>query len=73
MPFGVCQNIYWRLKHFGLFTKPNTANRPEKTVPAVKHGGGSIMLCKCLSSAGTGKLDSVEGKMERKIIQGNNS
>lgn len=41
--------------------EPNTANHPENTISKVKHGGCSIMRG-CCSSAGTGKLDSVEGK-----------
>ncbi|MCJ8749663.1 hypothetical protein PDJAM_G00178900 [Pangasius djambal] len=44
--------------------KPNTAHHPEHTVPTVKHGGGSIVLWGCLSSAGTGKLVRVDGKMD---------
>jgi hypothetical protein len=30
----------------------------------VKHGGGSIMLWVCFSSAGTGKLVRIEGMMD---------
>ena len=37
---------------------------PENTIPTVKHGGGSIMLWGCFSSAGTGKLVRTEGKMD---------
>ena len=39
-----------------VWRKPNTAHPREHTIPTVKHGGGSIMLWGCFSSAGTGKL-----------------
>ena len=39
------------------------AHHPEHTVPTVKHGGGSMVLWGCLSSAGTGKLVRVDGEM----------
>ncbi len=41
-----------------VWQKPNTAHHPEHTIPTVKHGGGSIMLWGCFSSAATGKLDN---------------
>ena len=50
-------------KHY-VWRKPNTAHQPEHTIPTVKHGGGSIMLWGCFSSAGTGKLVRVDGKMD---------
>uniref|UniRef100_A0AAR2IYW9 Transposase n=2 Tax=Pygocentrus nattereri TaxID=42514 RepID=A0AAR2IYW9_PYGNA len=42
----------------------NTAHHSENTIPTVKYGGGSIMLWGCFSSAGTGKLVKVDGKMD---------
>ena len=54
---------------FGLNIKcyvwhiPNTAHRPKNTTPTVKHGGGSLMLWGCFSSAETGALVRMEGKM----------
>uniref|UniRef100_A0A8C9ZJ07 Transposase n=1 Tax=Sander lucioperca TaxID=283035 RepID=A0A8C9ZJ07_SANLU len=40
-----------------VWRKSNTAHHPEHTIPTVKHGGGSIMVWACFSSAGTGKMD----------------
>ena len=37
--------------------------RKAGTIPTVKHGGGSIMLCGCFSAAGTGRLVRIEGNM----------
>ena len=37
---------------------------PRDIIPTVKHGGGSIMLWECFSSAGTGKLVQIEGLMD---------
>ena len=42
----------------GLNAKRHVWRKPG-TIPAVKHGGG------CFSAAGTGRLVSIEGKMNR--------
>jgi hypothetical protein len=47
-----------------VWRKPNTSHHPENTIRTVKHGGGSIMLWRCFSSAGTGKLVRIEGMMD---------
>uniref|UniRef100_A0A669ESK4 Transposase Tc1-like domain-containing protein n=1 Tax=Oreochromis niloticus TaxID=8128 RepID=A0A669ESK4_ORENI len=47
-----------------VWRKTTTAHHSEHTIPTVKYGGGSIMLWGCFSSAGTGKLVRVDGKMD---------
>uniref|UniRef100_A0A8C6TG47 Transposase n=1 Tax=Neogobius melanostomus TaxID=47308 RepID=A0A8C6TG47_9GOBI len=47
-----------------VWHKPNTAHHPECTIPSVKYGGGSIVLWGCFSSAGTGKIVRIVGKMD---------
>ena len=55
--------------------KTNTAHHPEHSIPTVKHGGGSIMLWGYFSSAWTGNLVRVDGKMDgarfREILEEN--
>uniref|UniRef100_A0A8C5LM47 Transposase Tc1-like domain-containing protein n=1 Tax=Leptobrachium leishanense TaxID=445787 RepID=A0A8C5LM47_9ANUR len=54
--FGPMDQRYaWRRK--------NKAYEEKNTLPTVKHGGGSIMLWGCFASAGTGKLQRVQGTM----------
>ena len=47
-----------------VWQKTNSAHHPGHTIPTMKHCGGSIMLCGCVSSAGTGNLVRVDGKMD---------
>ncbi|CAJ0949202.1 unnamed protein product [Ranitomeya imitator] len=47
-----------------VWRKDNTAHHPEHTIPTVKHGDGSIMGWACFSSAGTGKMVTIDGKMD---------
>ena len=58
-----------------VWHKPNTSHHPENIIPTVKHGGGSIMLWGCFSSARTGTLVRIEGMMDgakyREILGGN--
>ena len=57
----------WLFGHQGkryIWRNPNTSHHPENTIPTMKHGGGSIMLWGCFSSAGSGKLVRIEGIMD---------
>ena len=68
------QKVLWsdetKMEIFGLnakcyiWGKPSTTHHPKNTIPTVKHGGGSIMLWGCSSSAATGALVRIEGKMD---------
>ena len=53
---------FWPQRY--VWSKSNTADHPEHTIPTVKHGGGSIMVWACFSSAGTGKMVKTDGKMD---------
>jgi len=54
-----------------VWRKSNTAHDPEHTITTVKHGGGSIMVWACFSSAGTGKMVKIDGKMDGAILEEN--
>ncbi|KAI4889964.1 hypothetical protein NFI96_005605 [Prochilodus magdalenae] len=57
----------WRTK--------NDEYHPKNTIPAVKHGGGSIMLWGCFSAHGTGRLHCIKERMTGAMyckILGNN-
>ena len=58
-----------------VWRKPNISYHPESTIHTVKHGGGSIMLWRCFSLAGTEKLLRIEGMMDgakyRESLEGN--
>jgi hypothetical protein len=50
-----------KIELFGLNAKYHIW-RKSSTIPKVKHGGGSIMLWRCFSAAGTGRLVRIEGR-----------
>ena len=64
-----------RWNFLALLQNITFGTNPTQHIPTVKHGGGSIMLWGCFSSAGTGALVRIEGKMDgakyRKIPEEN--
>ena len=57
-----------KLALFGLNAKHHVWRKPG-TIPTVKHGGGSIMLWRFYSVAGTGRLVRIGGKDEQSKVQ----
>jgi len=52
-----------------VWGKKNAELHLKNTIPTVKHGGGNIMLWGCFSAKGTGKLNCVEGRMNRAMYR----
>ncbi len=49
------QHVWWR---------PGEEYQENCALPTVKHGGGSIMVWGCMTTAGTGELRFIEGNMD---------
>ncbi len=43
--------------------QPGEVYKDKCVLPTVKHGGGSVMVWGCMSAAGTGELQLIEGTM----------
>lgn len=58
-----------------VWRKPNTEVEPKNLKSTVKHGGGSVIVWACMSSAGVGNLVFIETTMDNKaylkILQNN--
>ncbi len=47
-----------------VWRRPGEEYHENCALPTVKHGGGSIMVWGCMSTAGTGELRFIEGNMD---------
>ncbi len=46
-----------------VWWQPGEEYKDKCVLPAVKHGGGSVMVWGCMSAAGSGELQFIEGNM----------
>ncbi len=46
-----------------VWRQPGEEHKDKSVLPTVKHGGGSVMVWGCMSAAGTGELQFIEGTM----------
>ncbi len=46
-----------------VWRQPSEEYKDKCVLPTVKHGGGSVMVWGCMSAAGTGELQFIEGTM----------
>ncbi len=46
-----------------VWRQPGEEYKDKCVSPTVKHGGGSVMVWGCMSAAGTGELQFIEGTM----------
>lgn len=50
-----------------MWRKSNTEMEPKNLQPAVKYGGGSVMVWDCISSQSVGNLHFIDGIMNQGI------
>ncbi len=47
-----------------VWRRPGEEQQDNCALPTVKHGGGSIVVLDCMTTAGTGDLRFIEGNMD---------
>ncbi|GFX39107.1 transposable element Tcb1 transposase [Trichonephila clavipes] len=52
-----------------VWCKPNTSHHPKHTIPTVKHGGGSVMVWRCMAASGVGKLQDNDPKHTAFVVK----
>ncbi len=52
-----------------VWRQPGEEYKDKCVLPTVKHGGGSVMVWGCMSAAGTGELQFIEGTMYCDILK----
>ena len=72
-PEKAWEKVMWsdetKIELFGInstrlvWRKRNSEYNPKNTIPTVNHGGGNLMLWRCSSAKGTGRLHRIEGRM----------
>lgn len=60
-------NIFGSDGHCTVWRKKNTELNPENLRPTVKHGGGSVTVWGCMSAAGVGTLQFIDGIMNHRV------
>lgn len=53
-----------------VWRRPNTELETKHLVPTVKHGGGSATVWGCMTAAGVGKLEFIDGIMDQYVYKG---
>ncbi len=52
-----------------VWRQPGEEYKDKCVLPTVKHGGGSVMVWGCMSAAGTGELQFIEGTMDANMSE----
>lgn len=59
-------NIYGNDGRCRVWRKPNEEFKEKNLCPTFKHGGGSVLVWGCMSAAGVGNLQIIDGIMDHK-------
>lgn len=58
-------NLYQSDGRVNVWRQPNTAFKKKNVQPTVKHGGQSVLLWGCMSAAGVGNMEFIDGIMDK--------